>query len=234
MGLGLCRAFGLKLFDKSGNELSVLPKNYSLVAKIILPEKKNLNIKVVLDVEAPLIGKNGTSKVFAGQKGASSADIVRLESGVKNVLRIFRQDHNLRFHESLIGAGGGLTLGLSLIGNVHVVRSRQFLIEHMGLSRRIKECDLVITGEGRFDKQSLMEKATGIVVLEAQRRKKRVALILGSCTVAKNTFGANAPHIYEMLPLFRSEREAILSFRKGITMTTEALVHDMISAGEVC
>jgi glycerate 2-kinase len=234
LGLGLCQAFGLKLFDKSGNDLSVLPKNYSSVAKIILPEKKNFNIKVVLDVEAPLIGKNGTSKVFAGQKGASSADIVRLESGVKNVLKILRQDHNLRFHESLIGAGGGLTLGLSLIGNVHVVRSRQFLIKHMGLSRKIKECDLVITGEGRFDKQSLMEKATGIVVMEGQRQKKRIAMILGSCTVAMNTFDANAPHIYEMLPLFRSEREAILSFRKGITMSIEALVHDVISGGEVC
>ena len=233
LGLGLCRTFGLKLVDKRGKELSVVPENFSSVAKIILPRRMDMNIEVVLDVEAPLFGKNGTSKVFAGQKGASPADIVRLERGVKNVLNVLRRHHNLNFHRSLIGAGGGLTLGLSLIGNVRVVRSRHFLIEQMGLSSKIKECDMVITGEGRFDKQSLMEKATGIVLREAQRQQKDVAMILGSCFVKKNTFGVNAPLIYEMLPLFHSEREAIRSFRKGIAMSVELLVRDMAIQGRV-
>ncbi len=223
LGLGLCRPFGLTLFDKRGKELAIVPKNYSSVATIRLPRKVSLLIEVVLDVEAPLFGKNGPSKVFAKQKGASDSDIALLERGVKNIVRVLERDHGVRFKDKLYGAGGGLALGLSLIAGVKVILAKQFLVQRLRLAEQIKQCDVVITGEGKFDQQSFMNKATGVVLQEAAKQKKKTIMIVGSSLLSNKSLKWTKPAIYEMAPLFVSERDSIRFFKKGITTTVAAM-----------
>jgi glycerate kinase len=223
LGLGLCRPFGLKLFDKWGKELSVFPKNYSSVATVLLPAITNLAIEVVLDVEAPMFGKLGPSKVFSRQKGASEKDVALLELGVRNIVRVLERDHGIVLKDKLYGAGGGLTLGLSLIAEVRVILAKQFLVERLRLVEQIKRCDVVITGEGKFDKQSFMSKATGVVLQETAKQKKQAIMIVGSCLVSDMSFRSTKPAVYEMSPLFFSERDSIRFFRKGIARTISAI-----------
>jgi glycerate 2-kinase len=229
LGLGLCRPFGLKLFDTHGKELPVIPKNYSSVAAVQLPARSNLSIEVVLDVEAPLFGKYGASRVFARQKGASEKDIALLEPGVRNIVRVLERDHGFQLKDKPYGAGGGVTVGLSLIADVKVILSKQFLIERLKLAKRIKQCDMVITGEGKFDKQSFMSKATGIVLQETAKQKKRTIMIVGSSNTQEWRLKRQRTTIYELLPLFSSRRESLRRFKGGIKRTVGSIARDILS-----
>ncbi|MDP1676591.1 MAG: glycerate kinase [Bacteroidota bacterium] len=221
LGLGLCDVFGLQLFDKNGKSLDAIPLNYFCAAKIVLPRKIGIAVEVVLDVEIPLYGDTGTSKIFAAQKGADYNDITMLEVGVINILSILERDHGFEFKMKLIGAGGGVSLGLSLISDVRITRSQQFLMDTLKLGKLLDDCDVVITGEGKFDEQSFMNKATGIVIKEAQARNKKIIMLVGSSEIQFPVCDNNVPKVFEFIPLFKSSAEAMENFEKGISLGIE-------------
>lgn len=214
LGLGLCVPFGLRLLDKNGIELDAVPLNFPKVKKIVLPRRLKMKTEVVLDVKVPLFGRSGTSRVFSPQKGASPGDVKLLEKGVRNILLVLRQEHGLDFENELIGAGGGLTLGLMLISRTKVITSREFLIKKLGLRQKIRRAELVISGEGRIDYQSYMEKATGIVIEEALKQKKRVVIISGSSDLhARYKKGIE---IISLMDFYKSKSESVKNYKTGI------------------
>lgn len=224
LGLGVCEKFGLKLFDKNNKEVEVKPINYNKVERIILPRKSKLLLNTVIDVKIPLTGKKGCNQVFAAQKGASSFQINAMEAGAKKIIQILKRDHGIDFSKKLIGAGGGLLLGLSLIGYVNIIESTQFLINKLALLKYIENADLVITGEGNFDKQSYLKKATGIVVTESLKKKKKVALFVGKNEVRISKFNQHNPLIFELMSKYKSRSESIANFENGIKLLTNDLI----------
>lgn len=227
LGLGVSKAFGLQLFDAAGRELPVIPRYYVQAAKLVLPTKIDLQLEVVLDVEVPLFGKHGTSRVFASQKGADWETVNLLERGVKNILAILKRDHHIEMRDRLYGAGGGLLVGLSLIADIPVTSSREFLVDRLKLDEKIQWSDVVITGEGRFDRQSFMKKATGIVLVAATKRQKKIVMIVGSSRVPRRAFGTTRPDIYELASLFGSEQESMKHFRKAIGLTVSQISSEL-------
>jgi len=226
LGLGLCKAFGLKLYDHSDADLEIIPQNYPRVQKITLPEKTSLKIEAVIDVLVPLYGKHGSAFVFAGQKGASEKDIRNIDDGFRNILKILMRDHNLDFTERNIGAAGGLALGLSLICDLKITSSHEFLKQTLGIINKINSSELVITAEGRFDEQSLMNKATGVIVNEALSRNKDVVIITGECLVSFDQY-PHPPKVFELIKLLGSKEKALTQYRTGISLSINELMYNL-------
>ncbi|MCX6136024.1 MAG: glycerate kinase [Ignavibacteriales bacterium] len=223
MGLGLCVPFGLRLLDENETELPVQPELYSEVRHIVLPDKISAAVEVVLDVQIPLTGRKGTAEVFARQKGAHDADIPVLERGFRNILRVLRGQHGIMFSGTKIGAGGGVCVGLSLLSSLKITSAEDFLNQTLHLKEMIGEYDIIVTGEGRFDAQSFMKKATGIVVRESLRRRKTVFILAGSIDVSlKKKLGRDV-HWVELSPMFRTREESIRKFRAGLQRAAEEI-----------
>ncbi len=217
LGLGLCVPFGLKLFDKEEIDLPVQPKYFGEVNSIVLPNNKlPFPIEIVTDVEIPLYGIPGTSKTFAGQKGASEDEIEILEKGVLHILSILKLEHGIEFKNELIGAGGGLILGLSLISDVAICSAEQFLLKRLNLDEEISKADFIITGEGAFDKQSFMKKGTGILINSAKTHQKKLFVICGKVDYTISASMNQNTMIFPLWKYFSTEEESFKNYKTGI------------------
>ncbi len=225
LGLGLCSIFGLKILDDCGNSLPVYPENFIKAESIVLPKKSNVKIEVILDVSVPLTGADGPARLFSRQKGASDKEARILEEGTKNVLRILKQHYALVYSGKNLGAGGGLGLGLSLLSKMRIVQSADFLKRTMKLSSVIGAADIVITGEGRYDRQSNLDKAARVVLKEASRQKKKIFLIAGRIE-CKDKLPRNVVPI-QMGGYFSSTTESIRKYRKGIDLAVDEILNKL-------
>lgn len=232
LGLGLCSVFGLKLLDANGKNLDVIPANFIYADKIILNNKTiPFRIELILDVEVPLLGEKGTSKVFAPQKGASEEEVEILEKGVLNILRILKDDHNLNFLNKKMGAGGGIGLGLSLLSKtkVKVTFAKEFILKKLELQKSLKECDVVITGEGTFDDQSFMNKATGVVIEQAIQMNKKVFLIAGKIEHSVLHNYDDIVTSIELTKYFETEEEERENYKIAIEKAAEEIHQYLMS-----
>ena len=217
LGLGLCVPFGLKLFDSQGNELPVEPKYFVEVDSITLPAKQfSIPLEVVTDVKVPLYGQTGTSKTFAKQKGATEIEIGILEKGVLNIISILNNKHGLDYSTKLYGAGGGLLLGLSLISNPLVYFAEDFLLNQLKIEEELLKSDFIITGEGIYDEQSMMNKGTGIIVQLAQKHKKKLFLICGSLKPSDAFLNNEEIRVFSLEEYFRTRRDSLKNYKMGI------------------
>ncbi|MFA6598915.1 MAG: glycerate kinase [Ignavibacteriaceae bacterium] len=217
LGLGLCVPFGLKLFNKEGNELPVEPNQFVDVNSITLPGKRfSIPIEVVTDVKVPLYGSGGTSKTFAKQKGATAKEIEILEQGVINLISVLKNEHGIDLSQKLFGAGGGLLLGLSLVANQNVCFAEKYLLDSLHLEREVSENDFIITGEGSFDEQSLMNKGTGILIGLAQRHQKKLFLICGNLNPADYFQNSSEIKAYPIQKYFITKQNSIDNYKAGI------------------
>ncbi len=224
LGLGACKPFGLKLFDRNDHEIPLHPGLYQHASRLVLPRRISVPLEAVLDVQVPLTGKNGPSLLFAGQKGASAGERAALERGVKNILRILRRDYAMDFSREKIGAGGGLGLGLSLIAHLTTIPSDVFLYRTFELKKKIRQSDMIITGEGRYDRQSLLHKATGVVVRESLRQKKQVVLVAGTIDSSVMKKYNSRVSAFELRNYFSSEGESIRRFKEGIDLASMEII----------
>ena len=140
---------------------------------------------LLTDVRSPLLGPSGSAAVFAPQKGATPSQVAELEQRLRGVAEQLLADTD----EPGVGAAGGVAFGLRAWG-AEIRSGFDFLAELTGLSAQIARADLVITGEGRFDAQSLEGKVVGQIAELAQQRSARLAIVAGS-------FETNAVMIHE-------------------------------------
>lgn len=181
LGMGAAGEFGLKFFSKEGSELPLYPEFYPRVSKIILPQvQKELFIDIVYDVDIPLLGEKGPSLEYSIQKGASPEQARFMEEGDKNIISILSRMTDKDNLEKLNGAAGGAALGLSLFAKVNFIPAREFIINFLQLEKKIIEADAVITAEGKLDRQSFMEKGTGVIADLCKKHNKPLYIICGT------------------------------------------------------
>lgn len=162
-GMGAMSALGAKFYDENGNKLKASGADLQKIARLDGSElhPNLLKTKVILacDVDAPFDGEHGAAYVFGPQKGADSEMVKRLDSGLKRmnnaVVRAFGLDLN---GVKGAGAAGGLCGGLLSICNAEIRSGFEVLCSLGGFEELVQECDLVITGEGKTDAQTLMGK----------------------------------------------------------------------------
>lgn len=179
LGFGMCSQFGLKLYNQDGSELDVVPDNFPDVNEVEFTKKDfPFSIEIILDVNNPLLGKTG-AVIYGRQKGASPVDIKIIESGWSKVVNLLYNNMLLNRAKELSGAGGGLSVGLNLLSDTKEKHASDFIFQDLKVNINDIAVDMVITGEGSFDKQSLMGKGAGIIISIFEKENIPVALCCG-------------------------------------------------------
>ncbi|MDD3243996.1 MAG: glycerate kinase [Eubacteriales bacterium] len=163
-GLGMAQALGIRPADASGNELprggSALLSLGELETEGLHPLAAKAEFVAVCDVDNPLLGAQGAAAVFGPQKGASPAMVRLLEEGLERLDRIMRRDMGLSVADRPgAGAAGGLGAGMMAFLGARRMGGAEFVLAAAGAKEKMCGADLVLTGEGRTDAQTLQGKA---------------------------------------------------------------------------
>lgn len=137
---------------------------------------KDINFTFACDVENPYFGMNGAAHIFAPQKGARKTDCIELDNGLKRLNAFFRNDVS-SVHGA--GAAGGICGGLYSIYGGKIKSGFEVLAEYAQLEKLIEENDIIVTGEGKTDKQTLMGKLPYKVAELAKKHNKKCVVISG-------------------------------------------------------
>lgn len=174
-GAGMLRGLGARLLDHEGREVKPGARGLADLAEVDLggldPRLVDVRWRIACDVDNPLIGDSGAAAVFGPQKGATSAEVVVIDVGLSRLAGALAratgcEAKDLHARRGL-GAAGGLALGFVAILDAELVPGAQLVGEAIGLSEAIAHARLVITGEGRFDSQSLRGKVVSRVLADA-------------------------------------------------------------------
>ena len=188
-GTGILKALGIKFFNAEKNELNSLPASLSSLAEIDLIglDKRIANTEIIIlcDVENPLLGTNGAAAIFGPQKGATDKDVELLETGLTKfrdvVLSKMGKDMAVIKHG---GAAGGVAASLHTFLNARLVNGIVYFLEATGFEKELKKADIVITGEGSIDEQTLRGKGPFGVAKRAKEFSLPVIVFAGRVAIA--------------------------------------------------
>jgi len=184
-GIGMAAALGYKFLDKKGNELKPIGENLLHIDQIdqsqLLFDPKKLEIEVACDVDNPLFGPTGAAFIYGPQKGASKEDILQLDQGLRHISHLWKQAWALNLVDipgagaaGGIGAGSIAFLGASLRSGIELV------MEQANIEAQLEGIDLIITAEGKIDRQTLSGKVIAGICKKAKAAKIPVIAICGT------------------------------------------------------
>jgi len=182
-GFGMARSLGFRFVDEAGAEIKAAPVDLRVLAHMDSTNVAKLapaRIIAAADVRNPLLGPNGATRVFGSQKGASDAQLEILEAALTRLAEVVTHELQVDYrNEAGAGAAGGLGFGLMSFCGARMRSGFEVVAEAIDLESKIKRADIVITGEGSLDRQTLEGKAPAEVALIARRYGKRVYAIVG-------------------------------------------------------
>lgn len=187
-GAGMLRALGAKFLDSAGRELPEGGGSLGALRRIDLsgldPRLAETTVTAVTDVRNPLCGEQGASRVYGPQKGASEADAARLDAALANFAAVARQQSGRDVAEVPgAGAAGGVGAGALAFLGAELRPGFPLLAELYRFGERIAGADLVLTGEGRLDAQTLSGKVVAGVCELARGHGVPVAALVGSAAL---------------------------------------------------
>ena len=183
-GAGMAQALGAHLLNATGRDLpfggAALAGLERIDASGLDPRLKNVELDVACDVTNPLLGEKGASAVFGPQKGATPETVKQLDAALAHYADILQRDlgKDVR-NEPGAGAAGGLGAGLMAFLGARLRRGIEIVIDAVNLRERMKGCDLVLTGEGAMDRQTVFGKTAIGVAKVAQSLGIPVIAIVG-------------------------------------------------------
>lgn len=194
-GVGMAQALGIKFLNNKGQEISFGGGNLLNIDRIDLKNMdkrvKDCKFKVACDVDNPLCGPKGASYVFGPQKGATPEMVKYLDENLSHLAEVIKRDMGIDVkNEPGAGAAGGLGAGLMAFCNAQLQRGIELVIEATKIEEKIKGADLVITGEGQMDYQTVHGKTPYGVAQVAKKRNVPVVALVGS-------IGAGVEVLYE-------------------------------------
>jgi len=162
-GAGLAQALGWRLLDAAGKELAPGGAALSQLARIenggVLPALRECEVLAICDVDNPLCGARGASAVYGPQKGASPEDVPMLDAALAHFAEIIKRDLGADIKDMPgAGAAGGLGAGLVAFANAELRPGFEIIAQTVGLAEAMRGADIVLTGEGRIDAQTLNGK----------------------------------------------------------------------------
>ncbi len=172
-GLGMLMALGFLATDHAGHKVSLGGDGLISLAHLSFENGKDdfadCDMIVATDVTNVLLGPNGAAQVYGPQKGADAPMVVALEKGLSNYLSILETQSGKTLGDVIGGgAAGGIALPLMAYFNARVINGASLVIELLGILDELKLTDLVITGEGSLDVQTLNGKGAAAIALAAR------------------------------------------------------------------
>src|SRR2546429_3911897 len=185
-GFGMARALGFRFLGAGDREIKRVVE-LALLERIQRPkgreELKRRRIIAAVDVKNPLLGENGATQVFGPQKGASKSDVDNLKRALTRLAGVVAQEFGFDYRdEGGAGAAGGFGVGLMSVFGRAIRAGVQVVAEAVGLELKIKDVDVVITGEGSLDRQTLEGKTPVGVARLARKFGKPVFVFVGRAT----------------------------------------------------
>jgi len=184
-GVGAVAALGGRFLNQLGDEIALGGDGLNELASIDLSQvtrPPSGGVVCLADVTNPLLGESGAASVFAPQKGATVEEVAILEAGLTQLQHIAKLPD---FPGA--GAAGGTPYGLRLAWDAQLESGSKTIANIIQLEEAIRDCDLVITGEGKLDSQSEHGKVVGTVVALAKKYEKPIRYCVGSSTVPFNS-----------------------------------------------
>lgn len=183
-GVGMLQALGIKFLTHEGKDIGFGGAELANIANIdftaLDPRLAHTQISVACDVSNPLCGEKGASAIFGPQKGATPEMVQQLDKALHHFSEIVEQTTGKNIRDQAgSGAAGGMGGGLLLLPKVTLKSGVQIVIEAVGLTGIVAKADLVITGEGRMDSQSIQGKTPIGVAKTAKLAHKPVIAITG-------------------------------------------------------
>jgi glycerate kinase len=183
-GFGMARALGYRFgYEQEHGQEKESQRVIDLInlRRIEKPQDLELpKIVAAVDVQNPLLGKNGATRIFGPQKGATPDQIQQLELALARLADLVEEEFGLDYRDvSGAGAAGGLGFGLLSFCNAKIRQGFEVVAEAVGLKDKMKDADLVITGEGSLDRQTLEGKTPAGVARLARTLGKPVFAIVG-------------------------------------------------------
>lgn len=183
-GMGMLRALGFRFLDKDGKELQGRGMDLEKVVRIdssdINRGIRGVEFVVACDVDNPLVGERGASFVFAPQKGADHGMVLRLDRGMRNFAEVIKRELGMDVG-SMPGAGaaGGLGGAFAAFLGGRLRSGIDMVLDAVGFDEKIKGADLILTGEGSIDRQSLMGKVLSGVLKRAKNQNVPLVVVSG-------------------------------------------------------
>jgi glycerate kinase len=181
-GAGMASALGVRFLDDAGQPLppggAALLRLARIDAAGLDPRPRQASVTVAADVDNPLVGPHGAAAVYGPQKGAGPEDVLLLDSALRRYARVLEADLGIDLADTPgAGAAGGLGAGAIAFLGARLRSGIELVLELIGFDRAAAEADLVITGEGKLDHQSLRGKAPlGVARAAAEHGVPVVAL----------------------------------------------------------
>ncbi len=234
-GIGMAQALGVHFLDKNGRELPGIGNSLASIARIDIsgldPRIKATTIKAVCDVENPLCGPQGAAFVYGPQKGASPEQVQNLDDGLKNLARRMKIDLGIDVGD-LPGAGaaGGLGAGLHVFLGAQLCKGIDLIFDLIGLHEKLCGADLVLTGEGQIDFQTVFGKAPGGVGAAAKTQEIPCFAIAGS--IGKDLGGLHESGInalFGLCPGPMSLTESMKFAKENVTRVTEQAIRAFLA-----
>jgi glycerate kinase len=181
-GFGMARSLGFRFLPKDGSELTGDVAELRRLARIERPRRVAWPaIVAAVDVRNPLLGPRGATRMFGPQKGASLEKVEILEQSLTQLAAIVARDLGLDPRDTPgAGAAGGLGFGLMGFCGARIRSGFDVVAEITGLESAIQKADIIITGEGSLDEQTIEGKAPAGVARLARKCGKRVFAIVGA------------------------------------------------------
>jgi glycerate kinase len=235
-GFGMARAIGFRFFGHEqhrkldrfkrsslrGNETELQGAVTGLLNLAWLKEAKQLpfpKIVAAVDVRNPLLGENGASRVFGPQKGATNEQVNLLESALTRLADVVSQQFGFDYrNEPGAGAAGGLGFGLMSFCGAKIRPGFDVVADSIGLKSKMETVDLVITGEGSLDRQTLEGKTPAGVARLARKIGKRVYAMVGRASEDRE--------VREMFDGVYQNARAGMSEKENIARAAELLLQN--------
>jgi len=190
-GVGILQALGIRFLNAAGESLSDLPEALIQLATVDVSglDKKILDCEVIVlcDVDNSLLGEQGAAAVFGPQKGASPDAVIKLEASLKRLSEVTlhqtgKSISNIKYG----GTAGGAAAGLYAFLNAKLVNGIDYYLQLTGFENALGQADMVITGEGSIDKQTLQGKGPFGVAYKAKSKSIPVIVLAGKVPIVKD------------------------------------------------
>jgi glycerate kinase len=174
-GAGMLAALGVGFRDSAGRDIKIAGGTLHRIATVDLTgllDLTGIDVVIAGDVANPLTGRHGAAAVYGPQKGATRDQVDILDAGLEHLvdrLTVLRADAPTLAQEPGAGAAGGLGFAGLILGG-RIVSGADYFLDLLDFDRRVADCDVVITGEGRIDDQTLHGKLPAVVAHRSRPR----------------------------------------------------------------
>lgn len=226
-GLGIAHALGFKFYDATDSEIN--PKGQDLIKiKRIEKPKKDLGVSFELycDVTNPFYGPHGAAYIYGRQKGANDVQIDLLDKGLQNIHNIIKTTYQIDL-QNVPGSGsaGGIGGGLHALLSAKISKGFDQLSKLTQLEEKIKNADIIITGEGRLDLQSLDGKVIGKMAHLCRHYNKKLIAVVGMNELTIEVLKAqNIEQVLAVMDYAKNAEDAMYNAKSYLESMGEKIV----------